>query len=162
MNIAKFFRAPVFTLSFRQTINDISLFQTKITATVTRSSHQDRGLCYLYFPIFYTKSLLFYWKIKTGCYRCFPQQIRQQVTVQWYILRNYSSVKVLFNMINKHHTLRIVFRQGWTNSFLGARLFGCTILLARARSGTKKMVCQNRSVRPIETELEALLFFFII
>ena len=52
-------------------------------------------------------------------------------------------------MINKRQTLRTVYTQGWTNSFLDAP------------SGTQKMVGQNRSVRPIETELEILLFFFI-
>ena len=38
---------------------------------------------------------------------CFPQQIRPQitVTVQLYILRDYSSVIIGFNMISKHHTL---------------------------------------------------------
>ena len=40
-----------------------------------------------------------------------------------YILGYYSSVKILFNMINKHQTLPIVYTQGWTFFFLGAQLF---------------------------------------
>ena len=30
-----------------------SLFHIKITASVTKSLHQDRGLCYLHLPIFF-------------------------------------------------------------------------------------------------------------
>ena len=40
---------------------------------------------------------------------CFPLQIRPQTTVQWYILPDYSSVRIGFNVINKHHTLYIVY-----------------------------------------------------
>ena len=60
----------------------ISLFHMKITASVTKSSDQDRGPCYLRLPNFsYTYTLLF-WKIKSRCGHCFPQQVRQQTTVQ--------------------------------------------------------------------------------
>ena len=57
---------------------DLSLFHMKITESVTDSSHQDRGLCYLHFPVFfsYIYTLLFCWKIKSCFHRCFPQQIR--------------------------------------------------------------------------------------
>ena len=86
----------------------LSLFHMKITASVAKSSHQDRGLRYLHLPIFsYTHALLFCWKIKSCCHRCFPQQIRLQITVQLYILQDYSSVRIGFNMINKRHTLPI-------------------------------------------------------
>ena len=46
------------------------LFQMKITASVTKSLHQDRGLCSLHSPIFfpYTYTLLFC----GSCDRCFP------------------------------------------------------------------------------------------
>ena len=87
-------------------------FHTNITASVTKSPHQDRGPCDLHLHIFfsYIYTLLFCWKIKSCCDRCFPQQIGPQTTVQWYILRDYSSVRIGFNMINKCHTLPIVYR----------------------------------------------------
>ena len=65
-----------------------SLFHMKITASVTKSSHQDRSPCYLHSPIFFpdTYTLLFC----GSCDHCFPQQIRPQTTVQLYILQVYS------------------------------------------------------------------------
>ena len=54
----------------------------------------------------YAYTLLFWWKMKSCCHRCFPQQVRPQTTFQWYVLWDYSSVKIGFNMINKRHTLR--------------------------------------------------------
>ena len=63
--------------------SDTSLFHMKIIVRVTISSHQDRGQCYLHLPIFsYTYTLLFCGKITSCCDRCFPQQIRPQITVQ--------------------------------------------------------------------------------
>ena len=43
-----------------QTLRDTVFFIKKITASVTKSSHQDRGPCYLHLPIFflYIHSLL--------------------------------------------------------------------------------------------------------
>ena len=41
-----------------------SLYHVKITASITRSSHQNGGLCYLHVPIFFLYVLLFCWKIK--------------------------------------------------------------------------------------------------
>ena len=65
---------------------------------------------YLFFYIFpYTCCLIFWWKIKNCCDRCFPQQIRPETTVQWNVLRYYSSVSINFNMISKRHTLPIVY-----------------------------------------------------
>ena len=52
---------------------------------------------------------LFFWKIKICSDRCFHQQIRLQTTVQWYIVRDYSSARIVFNIINKCHTLPIVY-----------------------------------------------------
>ena len=46
---------------------------------------------------------------------------------------------------------------GWTTFFLGARLFGRVILLARP-IGSAKMAGQILSESPIETQLEILLF----
>ena len=54
-------------------------------------------------------TLLFFWKIKSCCYRSFPQQIRLQTTVQLYILRDCSSVSIGFSMNNKRHTLHTVY-----------------------------------------------------
>ena len=56
-----------------------------------------------------TMHSLFFWKIKICCDRCFRQQIRLQTTVQWYILRDYSSARIGFNIINKCHTLPVVY-----------------------------------------------------
>ena len=56
----------------------------------------------------YTYTLLFCWKMKSFCDHCFSQQIRQQTTVQ-YIFRDYSSVRIGFNMTNKCHTLPIAY-----------------------------------------------------
>ena len=39
----------------------------------------------------------------------FPQLIRPQTTVQWYILWDYSSVRIGFSMISKRHILPIVY-----------------------------------------------------
>ena len=56
---------------------------------------------FTHFNFFLTHTLPFCRKIKSCCGRCFPQQIRPQTTVQWYILPEYSSVRIGFNMINK-------------------------------------------------------------
>ena len=85
-----------------------SLFHMKITASVTNSSHQDRGPCYLHSPIF-SYTFILCWKIKSCCDSCFPQQIRPYTAVQWYILGDYSIVRIGFNMINKRHTLSMVY-----------------------------------------------------
>ena len=81
-----------------------------ITASITKSSQEDRGLCYSQLPIFsYTYTLLFCCRIKSCCERCFPQQTRPLTTVQLGILQDYSRVKIGFNMNNKRHTLPIVY-----------------------------------------------------
>ena len=50
-----------------------SLFHTKITGSVTKSSHQDCGQCYLHLPIFsFTYTLLLCGKMKSCCDCCFP------------------------------------------------------------------------------------------
>ena len=59
----------------------------KITASITESSHQDRGPCYLHLPVsfFYIHSPV-------------PQQIRTQTTVQLCILLVYYSMTLGLNM----------------------------------------------------------------
>ena len=47
---------------------------------------------YLHSPLWLEK--------KKYCDHCFPQQIRPQTTVQWYILQDYSSVRIGFSMLN--------------------------------------------------------------
>ena len=85
-------------------------FHTNITASVTKSPHQDRGPCNLHLHIFfsYIYTLLFCWKIKSCCDRCFPQQITPQITVQLYIYTYIYiyiySARIDFNMINNRHT----------------------------------------------------------
>ena len=132
----------------------------KITASVTRSLHQYSGLCYLYLPIFlYVESplllenknwllwLSFSTNQTTGHCSMVSITILFQATVQCYILRYYSSVRILFNIIKKRHTLRIAYTQEWTNSFLGIRLFGYAILLAHpiehAKNDWSKSKCTS-------------------
>ena len=59
-------------------------------------------------PDFFLYTLLFWWKIKTSFDCCFPQQIRPQITVQLYRLQDYSGARIVFNVVNKHHTLAIM------------------------------------------------------
>ena len=83
-----------------------SLFQMKITASISKSLHQHCGPCYLHLPIFsFTYTLLICGKIKSCCDHCFPQQSRPQNTVQLYILH----VRICFNMNNKYHSLPILY-----------------------------------------------------
>ena len=70
----------------------------KITGSITESSQQDRGPCYLHLPVsfFYIHSPI-------------PQQIRTQTTVQLCILQDYCSVRFGLNMNHKRHTMLIVY-----------------------------------------------------
>ena len=65
-------------------------------------------LTYFYFTLTH-KDHLFCWKIKSCCDCCFPQQIRPQIYIHLYILQVYSSVSTSFNMINKCHTVLVVY-----------------------------------------------------
>ena len=66
--------------------------------------------CYLHLSIFtFTYTLLVCDKIKSCCDHRFPQQIRPQNTAQLYILRDYSSGTIGFNMKNKRHSLPVVY-----------------------------------------------------
>ena len=88
------------------------LFHMNIIVAITTSLHEDCGPCYLYLPISsYTYTLLLCWKIKNERDRLFHQQIGPQITVQLYILRVYSSVKICSNLTNKCRTLSIVLLQ---------------------------------------------------
>ena len=68
---------------------------------------RSRAVLFTYF-FSYTYTLRFCWEIKSCCHRWLPQQTRPQITVQSYILRDCSSVRISFNMINNRHTLPIV------------------------------------------------------
>ena len=57
----------------------------------------------------FTYTLLFCRKRKTCCDHCFLQEIRPRNTVQLYILRDYLSRRIGFNMNNKRHPLPIVY-----------------------------------------------------
>ena len=48
--------------------------------------------------------------------------------------------------------------QGWKSFFLGARFFGCAVLLARPIGRTKEMGAQKQIARRIETQLKTLRF----
>ena len=79
----------------------------KITTSVTKSSHQDRCPCYLHLPIFFLYiHYPFLLENKKLCDRCFPQRIIPHNTVQLYC---YSSVRIDFNIINKRHTLPVLY-----------------------------------------------------
>ena len=83
---------------------------------IAKSSHQDCGPYYLLLLIFF---LYIHSPLLLENNHCFPQQIRTQITVQWYILKDYSSVRIDFNMIKKQHTLPIVYtnvaKSGWSS-----------------------------------------------
>ena len=85
------------------------VFPYKSYCECTKSSNQDCGPCFLHLPIFFLYTLLFCWKIKRFCDRCFLQQMRPQITVQLYILLGYSSLRIGFNMIKKRQTLPVVY-----------------------------------------------------
>ena len=53
-----------------------SLCRMKITASVTKSSRQDCGPCYLHLLIFFLSYTLLFCPEISFCDRCFPQQIR--------------------------------------------------------------------------------------
>ena len=84
-------------------------------------------ISYYLFTLFsYTShTLLFCRKIKSCCDHCFPQQIRQQTIAELHILRDYSGVRIGFNMNNKHHRLPIVYMHDVSLNALG---FNCYCL----------------------------------
>ena len=88
------------------------LFRMKITTSITKSSHQDHIQGYLHLTIFfflYIHSSILLENLK-NCYDLwFLQQIRPQTTIQWYIFRDYSRVRIDFHMITKRHTLPVVY-----------------------------------------------------
>ena len=102
--------SKTFDLFLIYIVKRCSLLHMKITTSVTKSSHQYCDPCYLHWPIFsFTCTLLVCSKIKSCCDHCFPQQIRPQNTVQLYMLWDYSSGRIDFNMNNKPHSLPIVY-----------------------------------------------------
>ena len=62
-------------------------------------------------PFFLTLILwpLFFFKIKSCCDCCFPQQIRPLTAVKLCILQDYFYVRIVFNMNHKHQTLPTVY-----------------------------------------------------
>ena len=81
----------------------------KITASDTKSSHHDRGPCYLHLPFFLLHTHFSSAAKKKTCDHCFPQEIRPWNTVQLYMLRDYLSRRIGFNMNIKRHPLPIVY-----------------------------------------------------
>ena len=92
---------------------------------------------FLHQHLFYTKFQKHYQR-----YRSFPNECYRKLASRYY-----SSVRILFSMIKKHHTLRIVYTQGWSNSFLGARPFGRVILLGWSKNGLSKSKCTSNRDR---------------
>ena len=93
-----------------------SLFDTKILPCVTKSLHQDSGLCYLHLPFFFLyihypflqedKKLL--WSL------FFSANLIADYSIVIYILPDYSSVRIGFNMNNKCLTLPIAVCNFWS------------------------------------------------
>ena len=82
----------------------------KITAIDRKSSHHDRGSCFLHLPFFLLQThFSFAAKEKLCCDHCFPQQIRPQNTVQLNVLRDYLSGRIGFSLNNKCHPLPILY-----------------------------------------------------
>ena len=63
----------------------------------------------LIYTFFYINTLLFCCKIKICCDHSFPQQIRQKNIVELHVLRNYSNVRIGFNMNNNCHGMSLVY-----------------------------------------------------
>ena len=90
-----------------------TLFHMKITVSVTKSLHQNHGLCYLHLTSFFsfTYTLLFCNKIKICCDWCFPQQIIPKTMIQLYIY--YENILVWglvsLSITNTTYTLPIVY-----------------------------------------------------
>ena len=83
-----------------------SVFSIWKSLSVTKSSHQNCGPCYLNLPILsYTYTLLFCWENKVVAIAV--SQIRPLTTVQLCILQDYSSGRIVLNMNHKRHTLSI-------------------------------------------------------
>ena len=81
----------------------------KVTASVTKSSHQDRGPCYLQLPIFllYIHSPHLLENKKVVVIADFLGKLDHYLII--YIIQDCSSVRIIFYMINKSHTLPIVY-----------------------------------------------------
>ena len=98
---------PICTLTISRSINGQSFPCENHCKCYNKlaSSLRSKLLTLTYF--FLTFFLLFCCKLNSCCECCFPQQNRPQTTVQWYILRNCSSVRIGLNIINKRHTLPV-------------------------------------------------------
>ena len=58
----------------------------------------DCSSCHLHLPIFSYSYTILFWKIKSCCDLCFPQQIRSQITVQLCI--QYNKVILMWGLIS--------------------------------------------------------------
>ena len=92
------------------------VFSTWKSLRVLRKAHIKIVAFTIYTNLFcYTYTLLFWYKIKNCCDRCFPQQIRPQTTVQLYILRDYSRAlarKLELLTFSRNWEIRIMFTKG--------------------------------------------------
>ena len=82
---------------------------------------------YLFFSYPYT--LIFCWKTIVVI-AVFISKLRLQATSQWYILQDYSSMRISFSMTNKHHILPVVY----TILVKTCYVFVITVLLRVKRS----------------------------
>ena len=97
-------------IKFQKTLRKTSLFLMKITASVTKTLHQDCGPCYLHLPIFffYIHSSLLQQNKKLLRLLFSLAKYTTDHYLVIYITRN-SSVGFGFNMNNKHQILPIVY-----------------------------------------------------
>ena len=84
----------------------------KITASVTKSLHQDRHPCYLHLPIsflhIHSPLILENKKLLWSLFSSANYTTEHCSIIHIYILQDYSSARIDFNMINKRHALPVV------------------------------------------------------
>ena len=96
-----------------------SLFHMKITAKVTKSSHQDPGLCYSLTSFFLIHTFLFCWNIKSCCHHRDPCSINTSNhmfgRVIWDKFSNIMRVIISLNMwlLSNHTKSANTFHWNW-------------------------------------------------
>ena len=90
-----------------QILHTFSLFHIKVTVIITKAFIKIAARAIYTYLSFFSDTDTICNKIKSFYDRCFPQQITLQTTVQLYILRDFSSLRI-GNMNSKRHTLPII------------------------------------------------------
>ena len=90
-----------------QILDTFSLFHIKVTVIITKAFIKIAARAIYTYLSFFSDTDTICNKIKSFYDLCFPQQITLQTTVQLYILRDFSSLRI-GNMNSKRHTLPII------------------------------------------------------